>query len=170
MGSIGPQLISISPQHYLFLMLLFPIFEFRLLRSCAISMAFLLNIIIGINAQEALWNTLLKAAPANNELLLAALANFLVLLVLTWLLWQRTSGFWRSIASIGWLSFAVTAGYFMLKVLLGLQGFFHWVQAVEFLLISLLLNLPPWIVFLVLKRRDSRRTFGGQNWSLRGAL
>ncbi len=167
MGSIGPDYSTLSPHHYLLVLLvLFLIIEFRPVRNSFLALLFLLHIGIGIRLQHPLWISLIAAGKTGTNMPLIFFAlNFVILLLITWLLWRRKSSLWRGVAMFGWILLAGAAGYSILQTYADLQGFFHWIQVAEFVLVALLLGAPPLLVIYTLKRLWS----APRSWS-RGSL
>lgn len=156
MGSIGPNYQVNDFNVVLILFLLFLMLEFETVRNVIIALFFASHAYIHGTFYQKTWFSLLHAGPLNGSPLLVASLQFSGLLFLTWLLWRRKTAFWRGIAFFGWCLLAGAAFYSVFSVYSRLEGFFHWVQVVEFCLLALLINAPPWIVIYILRRLGYR--------------
>lgn len=154
MGSIGPNIYYMeSPATFLILFILLLAYEFNVGRASLLSLIFGCLAFFHAQGYSALWRSL--GQPFLTTRLLYWAFQFGALLLLSWLLWRRKAEPWRTIVFGTWF---VLAGSALLSshIVLRLEGFFHWVQVVEFIGVFVLVNGPPWLMIYWLRRAGYR--------------
>lgn len=120
----------------LFLVALALIFEFRLLRNIVYVLLFSFFIIWFYQDLLLIWQyTRFPWMFTGIKLVFMGL--------LSWLLWRQGKGIWQHITVFFWFILLATGIFVTFEVFFSLQGFFHWVQVLEFVAFSFFTLLAP---------------------------